>query len=108
MGIEPSSWSCTDADVLCNTGIKEALQDHHRAVKDPNSGKIIHVYAYAGRAAFGENVDRLTFEVEVPYADLNWNVSFLPNYRVIGLLDLLFSSKEPLTQPRTFLSQSSM
>ena len=62
------------------TGIKEALQDHHRAVRDSKSGKIVHVYAYTGRAVFGQNADRLSFEVEILYADLTWNVSFLWNY----------------------------
>ena len=80
VGIEPSSRSCTDADMLGITGIKEALQDHHRAVRDSKSGKIVHVYAYTGRAVFGQNADRLSFEVEILYADLTWNVSFLWNY----------------------------
>lgn len=49
VGFELPNLICANADELGNTGLGKTLQGRQPAVKDPNTGKVIHVYANASR-----------------------------------------------------------
>lgn len=49
---------------------------------DSNIGKVIHVYANAGRPVSDNNVGSLPIEKSVTYEGISWDVSFLHTYRV--------------------------